>query len=87
MFSFPLLAQTDRAAITGIVSDPSQGVIPSAKVVVRAIAQGLDYTTETNATGAYTISSLPIGEYMMSVDAKGFEPLRIETFTLVPVRS
>ncbi|MBO0721557.1 MAG: TonB-dependent receptor, partial [Blastocatellia bacterium] len=78
----PIIAQTDRATVTGTVFDPNKAVIPGAQVVVHAVATGLEYRTETNATGAYTVSSLPIGDYTMSIVANGFQPLRIDTFPL-----
>jgi hypothetical protein len=77
-----LFAQTDRAALTGTIADPSQGVIPGAQVVVTAIATGLEYKTLTNSTGIYTVSSLPVGEYTVLITAAGFEPLSIQKFSL-----
>jgi hypothetical protein len=79
---FPLAAQTDRAALTGVVTDPSKGIVPNAKITLRAVATGLEYDTSTNTAGAYTFSALPVGRYTASMSAAGFEPLQIHTFTL-----
>src|SRR5215470_5647781 len=65
LLTVPLIAQTDRAAVTGTVSDPSKAVIPGAQVILHAVATGLEYRAETTATGAYTVSSLPVGAYTM----------------------
>ncbi|MBO0861403.1 MAG: TonB-dependent receptor [Chloracidobacterium sp.] len=80
--TIPIIAQTDRATVTGTVSDPSKAMIAGAQVTLHAVATGLEYRAETNATGAYTVSSLPIGSYTMSIVANGFKPLRIDTFAL-----
>src|SRR5215475_244221 len=82
LFTVPLIAQTDRAAVTGTVSDPSNAVIPGVQVTLHAVATGLEYHTQTNETGTYTVSSLPIGSYTMSIVLNGFKPLRIDTFAL-----
>ncbi|MBO0726585.1 MAG: carboxypeptidase regulatory-like domain-containing protein, partial [Blastocatellia bacterium] len=82
LLTVPLIAQTDRAAVTGTVSDPSKAMIQGAQVTLHAVATGLEYRAETNATGAYTVSSLPVGAYTMLIVANGFKPLRIDTFAL-----
>jgi len=78
----PLAAQTDRAALTGTITDPSGGLVPGATVSFTATATHAEHTTKTNAAGAYTLDFLPIGEYTGSIVAKGFETLRIEAFVL-----
>ena len=40
---FPLVAQTDRATLTGVITDPSRSVVPNAKVSLHAIATGIEY--------------------------------------------
>ncbi|MGO9012882.1 MAG: carboxypeptidase-like regulatory domain-containing protein [Bryobacteraceae bacterium] len=79
---FPLAAQTDRATLTGTVMDPSQRVIPGAKVAVHAVATGSEHTTVTNGAGAYTISALAVGQYTASIEAPGFTALSVEPFSL-----
>ena len=39
----PLAAQTDRAAVTGVITDPTRAVVPGAKVSVKAEATGIEY--------------------------------------------
>lgn len=82
LLSSSLFAQTDRAVLTGTVTDPSHSVVPGAKIVVREVATGIDRYTVTNGAGAYTASNLPVGEYTLSIEAAGFDPLRVEPFTL-----
>jgi len=80
--AFPMTAQVDRAALTGVVLDPSHSAVAGAKVSLRAVATGLDYAATANAAGVYTFTGLPVGEYTASVSAAGFETLQVQTFTL-----
>jgi hypothetical protein len=75
-------AQTDRATLTGTITDPSGGVVPGAAVSIRAAATQAEHSTITNSAGVYTIDFLPIGEYTGTIRAKGFETLQIESFNL-----
>jgi len=81
-FLTTLAAQTDRATLTGTITDPSGGVIPGAILSIKATATQAEHKATTNTAGAYTLDFLPIGEYTGSITAKGFETLRIEPFVL-----
>jgi hypothetical protein len=80
--AFPVAAQTNRAALTGIVMDPSRAVIPGAKVTLEMSTTGIDYVAITNSAGVYTFSGLLVGRYTASITAKGFETLQIQSFAL-----
>jgi hypothetical protein len=71
-----LLSQTSTGRIRGTVKDPSGAVIPNASVVARANATGIETRLTTNAEGAYTFNSLPIGGYSVTVSASGFSTLQ-----------
>ena len=79
---FPLMAQMDRATLTGVVLDPTRSVIPGAKISARSVATEIDYTALANSAGVYTLTGLPVGEYTASVSADGFETLQIQNCTL-----
>ena len=66
-------AQSDRGTITGTVSDPAGAVVPGAAVVAVHVATGARYETVTTPTGNYTVLSLPVGMYTVSVDSPGFK--------------
>ena len=78
----PLAAQTDRATLTGTITDPSGGVVPGAIVSITATATHAERRTTTNPAGAYTLDFLPIGEYTGTITAKGFETLTFDPFVL-----
>jgi len=68
-----LFAQGFTAAITGTVRDMSGAVLPGAAVTVKHLETGLTRAAETNAAGAYTVPSLPVGRYEVSGEKMGFK--------------
>lgn len=79
---FAVWSQTDRAVLTGTVSDGSGSPIPGAVVTAKSSSTGLVRNTQTTGVGAYTISALPIGLYTVSVAAAGFETVTVDSFEL-----
>ncbi|PYV31586.1 MAG: hypothetical protein DMG09_25750, partial [Acidobacteria bacterium] len=72
--SATLLAQrADRAAITGVVSDPSRSNVPGATVRIRNDDTGVETALTTNNAGAYTSPSLVLGTYTVTVEMPGFK--------------
>jgi len=71
----PLLAQSDRATLTGTVSDTSGAVVPGATVTATNIQTKVGNTAITNDSGFYKILNLPVGEYSISYQKTGFELL------------
>ena len=78
----PLIAQTERANLTGTVTDSSGSAIRDAMVTLQAVATGVNHVAQTNSVGAYTFSALPIGEYTLSFTAQGFEKEVVEDVVL-----
>ena len=66
-------AQTDRGTITGTISDPAGALVAAAPVEARNIETGALYQAASSATGNYTLSQLPAGNYEMSVVVPGFK--------------
>jgi hypothetical protein len=70
--ALPLVyGQTDTARIVGIISDPSDAVIPTATVTVKNEKTGLTRKITTNERGEYLASQLPPASYDVSVEAAG----------------
>src|SRR5260370_40904881 len=69
-----LPAQSIFAALTGVVSGPSGGLIPNASVKLKSEATGSLRDTVTNSDGYFTFASVPVGDftYELSVEAQGF---------------
>jgi hypothetical protein len=66
-------AQKDTGAITGIVTDPSGGVVSGAKVTATDVDRGTTLVATTNAEGEYQFSPLRIGRYTITVEMSGFQ--------------
>jgi hypothetical protein len=81
-FTATLLAQIDRATMTGIVTDPSHSVVQDATVTLTSVETGIERFTTTNGVGAYSFSSLPVGKYTASIAATGFQTLQFASFNL-----
>ena len=76
------LSQTVTGAITGEVTDPSGAVVPGARVLAHNISTGVETATTTDSAGVYTIKFLPLGQYQVTVQAKGFETSQVPPFAL-----
>ncbi len=63
-------------SIRGVVTDPSEAVIPNARVIAslnwRGGRNGLQFEAETDNNGTYMISGLPAGRYEVHIGALGF---------------
>jgi hypothetical protein len=76
------LAQADRAAVTGTITDPSHTAMSTARVTVVYPATSLRRETVSSSTGAYEIAGLPIGECYLEVKAPGFQNVQTKPFVL-----
>jgi hypothetical protein len=73
--SAPLLVaqRSDRAIITGLVTDPSGAAVPAAKVTVTDEATRVQTVVETTSTGNYTTPLLILGTYTVRIEKQGFK--------------
>ncbi|HEY0460657.1 MAG TPA: TonB-dependent receptor [Pyrinomonadaceae bacterium] len=69
----PAFSQSPTATLTGVVFDPNSAVIVGATVTATNKATNLSRTAATNEEGVYVISNLPVGEYEVKTEAKGFQ--------------
>jgi len=74
--------QTYTATLTGTVSDPNGAVVPDTKVLATNQGTKLEYVAHSNDVGVYTIPFLPVGEYVLTVEASGFRRLVSNPITL-----
>jgi hypothetical protein len=58
--------------ISGTVKDPSGNLIVNATVTVRETGTGLLYTAHSDKSGYYIFPVLPVGHYVLDVEASGF---------------
>ena len=73
-FSSPLLAQrSDRATITGVVTDEQGHAISRATVTIHSVETGVDTVLVTNDAGAYQSLPLVLGRYTVTVNLTVFK--------------
>lgn len=68
-------AQTYTATLTGTVSDPQGATVPNVRVTATNQGTKLEYLAQTGDSGVYTIPFLPVGSYVITVEATGFKKL------------
>ena len=91
-FLFPVaaFAQTGAATLTGIVSDSSGATVPGATVTATNQATNVTYSAVSNEAGNYTITSLPVGTYVVKAELASFKtaatkPLQAEAMQVVRI--
>ncbi len=75
LLALSVAAQTFTATLTGTVTDQNGGALPNAKVIVTNQGTKLEYTSTTTDAGIYTLPFLPVGNYVITVEAAGFKKL------------
>ena len=68
----PLVAQGVSAQLSGIVKTPSGQPVDGATVVIRNTETGFVRTVQTDSTGRYVATALPVGPYTVSITKAGF---------------
>src|ERR1700747_492779 len=66
-------AQLTTADIVGTVSDSSGAVVPNANVTLKNLDTNETRSTQSNGTGDYSFTLLPVGHYSITVKASGFQ--------------
>lgn len=70
-------------AITGVTQDDAGAVVAGSRVVAINTGTSATFEAVSNNNGLYTIRSLPVGNYNVTVEANGF---KTTTLTDIPVR-
>lgn len=70
--SVATFSQTETAAISGRVADPSGAAVAGAKVSAINMATNVTSSAQTNGTGFYNLPSLIPGTYRVTVEKEGF---------------
>ena len=81
-------AQTGAASLTGIVTDETGAAVPGATVTATNQATNVEYTAVSNDAGSYTITSLPVGTYVIKAELSRFKtaaskPIAVEAKQVV----
>jgi hypothetical protein len=77
------LAQGERGALNGIVTDQNGGVVANAEVVATNVQTNIETKTTTTDAGVYRLSSLTAGKYKITVKAQGFQTTVVNEVNLL----
>src|SRR5579862_2724611 len=76
MFTYgvpPAFGQGTSASLTGQITDASGAAVIGATVTAKNIGTNLTESSTSSNQGTYLIAPLPLGEYTLPVEGKGFE--------------
>ncbi len=84
------VAQTGAASLTGIVTDQSGASVPGATVTATSQATNVTYTAVSNQAGNYTVTSLPVGTYIVKAEVSSFKtaatkPIQLEAMQIARI--
>jgi len=81
------LAGTIDGVVQGLVHDAQHRPVRGAKVTLRAAHSDLAFNVVANRDGVFRVPAVPLGEYVVTVDAAGFEqykqPVTVNSETTV----
>jgi hypothetical protein len=68
-------AQSPTGTISGIVVDPSGGVVAGAEILIVSDTTNVQYPSKTDSEGVYVVPNLPPGPYRIQVSKIGFKTI------------
>src|SRR5215469_2670508 len=74
--------QTDTGTLLGSVVDPTQSVVPEAKVTLRNTQTGAALTATTDKDGVFQFPGILVGSYAVQVSAAGFKAFELSGISL-----
>jgi hypothetical protein len=75
-------AQTERGAISGLVSDSTKGGLPGVAVTITNTATNQTTTVFTSDSGTYSVTNLSPGRYRVEAALSGFRNTRVDNVQL-----
>jgi carboxypeptidase family protein len=74
-FSTEGWGQTGASTIRGTAKDPSEALVSGAKVTLTNLETNAVRTAVTTTSGTFSFELIPVGDYEVRVEAKGFQKL------------
>src|SRR5260370_16863111 len=73
LFTEPVQAQDRAGTVQGIVKDPKGAPVPGAFVKLKNTERRLTFMVISQAQGRYSVSSLPLGQYIVQAIGAEFQ--------------
>jgi hypothetical protein len=70
--------QMTGGRVAGTVTDSTGAVVTGAKVTLSSPTTGQTLTTQTSGSGLYVFPNVAVGDYTVTVEGDGFQPVRRE---------
>jgi hypothetical protein len=67
-------AQSNKATVSGTVTDEKGAVVANVKVIARNLDTNISRDAISDGVGRYRIPELPPGQYEVTAEAQGFRP-------------
>ena len=77
------VAQERFGGLTGVVTDTSDAVLPGATVTITSKNTGAARTVVTGSDGAYMVSDLEPGRYVVTVELSGFSRVEVRDVSIL----
>jgi len=75
LLPFGLTAQSEKAQLTGNITDSTGALVAGVEITVTHVATGVKRTTMSNEAGSYTVPLLEPGQYTIHASKAGFRPV------------
>src|SRR5215831_7774277 len=72
IFCVQAFAQATSGTLQGVITDPTNAVVPGANVEIHNPVSGYAHTAVTDGAGRFSIPNVPFNPYHLTVSAKGF---------------
>jgi len=79
----PVLFGQATSSLTGVVTDPSGGVVPGATITIVNTQTGAQRETVSNDAGAYTLSQVTPGTFQLTAKKTGFTSVEMKDIQLM----
>ena len=73
LFWVPATYAATSGSISGTVADQTGAVIPGCVLTLKNVSLATEYKATTDAQGHFSFPNVPVGQYDLTLEAKGFE--------------
>jgi hypothetical protein len=82
VLALAIMGFAQTGTIQGTVTDKSGAVVQDADVNVTNLDTGIAHASKTSASGAFSVTNLPVGRYSVEIKKSGFKVFRVDEATL-----